>query len=263
MHKSRLLEEQKQQVCEVFEDWADHYAHQRERTSYFRAQLAIVLSMLAGEHGRILNIGCAAGGDIPEYRSRQFSVVGVDLAPRMLEFARQRFADDANVHFCRADVEHLPFADNSMDHVVCLGVFEFLPGYEAAVSEIHRVLRRGGLAVFAIPSRISLVALSERLANATIGPIWRGAKRMCRRERAIGNGRQAVHRNPCVPWRYRALLKQHGLLPERQAYSNMFIYPLYRFPRLDERVCAALEPLCSIPLLRCAASVYMVSARKK
>lgn len=263
MGDSQLLDKEKQQVTEVFEDCADHYATERERTPYFRAQLRIVHKMLTGERGRILDIGCAAGGDIPGYRARQFSVIGIDLAPRMLEFAHQRFADDPEVHFCRADVEHLPFADQSMDHVVCLGVFEFLQDYNAALGEIHRVLRPGGLAIFAIPSAISLYNVTYVLTGATIRPLWRGLKRVLARKPGNPSRQSAVHRNLCVPWKYRALLRRYGFAPQRQRYSNLFVYPLDRFPKLDERVVAALEPLCSVPLLRCAGSVYMVSARKR
>jgi ubiquinone/menaquinone biosynthesis C-methylase UbiE len=262
MRESELLEKEKKQVCEVFEVCADHYATEREHTAYFRAQLGIVLSMLAGERGRILDIGCAAGGDIPEYRSQQFSVVGIDLSPRMLEFARRRFADDREVQFCRADVERLPFRNESMDHVVSLGVFEFLQDYNAALGEVHRVLRPGGLAVFAIPSRISLYNITRWLSSVTIGPLWRSAKRALGRRSPRIETAPPVQRKLCVPWQYRAQLRKHGLAPERHRYSNLFVYPLDRFPELDERVCAALEPLCSIPLVRCAASVYMVSARK-
>jgi len=263
MGNSQLLDKEKQQVTEVFEDCADHYATERERTPYFRAQLAIVHSMLAGERGRILDIGCAAGGDIPGYRARRFSVVGIDLASRMLEFAHGRFADDPEVHFCRADVEHLPFTDQSMDHVVCLGVFEFLKDYNAALAEIHRVLRPGGLAIFAIPSAISLYNVTYVLTGATIRPLWRALKRVMRRKPADVSTKSAVHPNLCVPSKYRALLRQYGFTPQRERYSNLFVYPLDRFPKLDEHVVAALEPLCSVPLLRCAGSVYMVSARKK
>ncbi len=180
MPQPMQLTDEKDQVCDIFERWADHYATERERTRYFQAQLAIVLSMLAGKSGRILDIGCAAGGDIPELRARGFSVVGVDISPRMLEFAHSRFASDPQVAFCLADADQLPFLDQSMDHVICLGVFEFLPDYRAAVQEIHRVLRPGGLAIFAIPSRISQCELGERLASITVIPLWRTVKRLTR-----------------------------------------------------------------------------------
>jgi ubiquinone/menaquinone biosynthesis C-methylase UbiE len=255
-HKGQSLpEEIKGEALEVFEHAADHYAIEREHLPYFRFQLAIVRSMLAGESGRILDIGCAAGAEISTLRHLGFRVVGVDFSPQMLSFAKRRFANDPDVNLCRADIEHLPFPEKSMDHVVCLGVFEFLPDYGPALREIHRVLRPGGLALFAIPSAVSLYMLTERAVD-----IWRAARRLLRRNPVT---RAPLRRNLCVPWRYRALLRQHHLEPEHRAYSNFFLYFLDHFPDLNVRVTAALEPLCSVPLLRCAASVYMVSARKR
>jgi len=253
----------KRQVCQVFDNCVDHYDTERGDLPYFQAQLALVLPMLAGESGRILDIGCAAGAEIRELRIRRFAVVGMDLVPGMLERARRRFEGDAHVQFCCADAQRLPFANQSMDHVVCLGVFEFLPDYASAVSEIHRVLRPGGLAISAVPSRISLYNLSYVLINSTIGLIWRALKSLFGRKAAVAGAAPSFRRNLCVPWRYRALLRRHGLKPEISRYSNFFIYPLDRFPGLNARVADALEPLCSVPLLRWAASVYLVSARKK
>jgi ubiquinone/menaquinone biosynthesis C-methylase UbiE len=263
MRQEQPFSEEKQRVSEIFGNSVDHYATERERTPYFQAQLAIVYAMLAGEHGRILDLGCAAGGEIPELRRRAFSVIGIDLSLRMLEAARRRFADDSEVQFCQADVEKLPFSSQSMDHVVCLGVFEFLPGYESALNEIHRVLRPGGLAVLAIPSGISLYNLSDRLVSVSVGPVWRAFKSMILRKHPRAPLVPTVHRNLCVPWKFRTLLRKHGFEPGRSRSSNFFVYPLDRFPDLNIRVAAALEPLASIPLLRFAASVYLVSARKK
>jgi SAM-dependent methyltransferase len=149
-----------------------------------------------------------------------------------------------------------------MDHVICLGVFEFLPNYHAAVQEIHRVLRPGGLAIFAIPSRISQCELGERLASVSVIPLWRTVKRLTRWGSTPAQINSPFRRNLCVPWSFRRLLRNHAFDPGRDQYSNFFVFPFNRFPTLNDRVAAALEPLCSIPLLRCLASVYLVSARK-
>ena len=129
-----------------------------------------------------------------------------------------------------------------MDHVVCLGVFEYLPNYRPALQEIHRVLRPGGLAIFAIPSRISQCALGERLASVSIAPLWRAAKRLTRRASTPAKVESPFHRNLCVPWNFRALLRKHGFEPLKDHYSNFFIFPLNRLPTLNDRVAAALEP---------------------
>ena len=261
MGHSGSQEEIKHQVCEIFEDWAEHYATERERLPYFRAQLEIVFKMLAGKSGRVLDIGCAGGAEIVGLRARGFSVVGVDLAPRMLQFAQRRFESDGQVHFCQADIDQLPFSSGSMNHVICLGVFEFISDYRTALAGIHRVLRPGGTAVFAIPTAISLYLLGKRFATLVLGPPWRVAKRLLGRPSTPRGA--AFHRNLCTPWRYRALLKEHGLEPGESKYSNYFLYPLDRLPNLNVKVARLLEPLAAVPLLRCGASVYLVSARKR
>jgi ubiquinone/menaquinone biosynthesis C-methylase UbiE len=255
-------DEVKQQAREAFNDRAEHYALERERLPYFQAQLEIVLRMLDGEGGQILDIGCAAGGEIPMLQRQGFSVVGVDLSPEMLRFAHRRFAATHHVLFCQADIEHLPFASGSMDDLVCLGVLEYLPDYSAALTEINRVLRPGGLAVLALPTSISLYNISDQLVNHTLRPIVRLAKRILgRRKPKIQAGRR-LGRNLCIPWKFRTLLRQHGFSPARSRYSNFFVYPLDRFPKVHVAVAEVLEPLASIPLVRNAASVYLVSARK-
>ena len=260
--KPGAVPELKQGAREVFEGCGDHYATERERLPYFQAQMAIMLSMMEGaRNGVILDIGCAAGGEIGPLLERGFRVVGLDFSESMLELGSRRFAGDARVAFCRADAEKLPVKDGSVDHVVCLGVFEFLPDQEAAVQEIHRVMRPGGVVVFAIPSRISFYNVAERVARDTVGPVWRAAKRLLGRG-PKGPVVQGAERNLVVPWKFRAVLRQMGFAPQRSAYSNYFLYPLDRFPGLNVKVAAALEPLAKVPLMRCGASVYLVSATR-
>lgn len=241
---------------------ADEYATERENMPLYRPQLEFMLAALPQELGRVLDIGCAAGSEISSLRTKNFGVVAVDFSPGMLERAQRRFNDDPNVAFCQADAERLPFPAESFDHVVCLGLLEYLPTYDVAISEIYRVLRSGGLAVLTIPTRMSVFMIGKQIMSITIAPLWRALKRNLRSQPVATAKIPSHSRNLCVPWRFRRLLQKYRLRPEIDGYSAYTIYPLHRFPGLHIRVASVLQPLCSTPILRTGASVYMVVARK-
>ena len=66
-------------------------------------------------------------------------VVGVDLAPGMIEVARSRAIP--NARFELMDIEELRFADASFDAATCGHGLQFVPHVGRALSEARRVLR--------------------------------------------------------------------------------------------------------------------------
>ncbi len=62
--------------------------------------------------------------------------------------AADRFAGGVD---CLANLEQLPFADESLDLVYASHVLEHVQDDRRAIAEIHRVLRPGGLAILPVP----------------------------------------------------------------------------------------------------------------
>lgn len=58
-----------------------------------------------------------------------------------------------------ADAENLCFDDNTFNIVYSYGVLHHSPNFDAAVSEVHRVLRPGGIAKIMIYHRYSIVGM--------------------------------------------------------------------------------------------------------
>ena len=254
----------KQQALVLFEYEAEQYATSRAQESGFRDQLAIVLRMLAGRQGRILDIGCAAGAEIPALREMHLRVVGLDFSASMLRYAWQRFSADSDVMFCQGDAEFVPFRSASFDHVTCLGVMEYLPSYRPALREISRVLRPGGLAVFSLPSRISPYYLTTQISDLVVGPSWRVLKRLAGRRTLPTRPALGHSPNSCVPWGFRRLLRQFGMEPHQSAFSNFFVHPLDRIsPAGHDRLAAFLERFSCSAIIGWTGSQYLVSARKK
>lgn len=77
-------------------------------------------------------------------------IVGLDLSEGMLSVARKKVVEKSfakKIEFVQGDSEALPFEDNSFDAItVSFGIRNF-ENLEKGLSEIHRVLKKGGIFV--------------------------------------------------------------------------------------------------------------------
>jgi ubiquinone/menaquinone biosynthesis C-methylase UbiE len=101
------------------------------------------LSVSAGM--RVLDVACGTGNlAIPAAR-KGAQVNGIDIAPNLLEQARQRAAEEGlKATFQEGDAEQLPFPDGQYDLVMTMFGAMFAPRPELVASELARVCRPGG-----------------------------------------------------------------------------------------------------------------------
>ena len=129
----------------------------RRRRAY--GELLEAAGVRQGDH--VLDVGCGPGyltRMLAEAIGREGSVIGIDAAPEMIEYANRRSRRISNCAFQVGTVESLPFPDGSFDVVVSSLMVHHLPeeGRVEAIREMRRVLRAGGtllLADFNIPER--------------------------------------------------------------------------------------------------------------
>lgn len=104
----------------------------------------------------VLEIGCGLGTDGAQFAKAGANYTGVDLTEAAVNLARRRFEIfNLRGSFRVADAERLDFPDNAFDLVYSHGVLHHTPDTQAAVCEIHRVLRPGGRAVVMLYHRDS------------------------------------------------------------------------------------------------------------
>lgn len=72
------------------------------------------------------------------------SVTGIDFAPQMVLAAREKVSAGQPVTFMVGDALHLPFADDQFDACTVSFGLRNMENYQAAVTEMTRVLRPGG-----------------------------------------------------------------------------------------------------------------------
>ena len=104
----------------------------------------------AGSHQAGVDLGCGTGDLLESMKLHAQKVIGVDSSPRMLEEARKRFQDAAeNIEIRLGEIEHLPLSDAEADLAVISLVLQYLAKPEAAIAEVGRILKKGGLFIVA------------------------------------------------------------------------------------------------------------------
>jgi len=86
-----------------------------------------------------------------------------------------RIARERGVSGVRADAEFAPFHQESFDLLLCLDLIEHVEDYTIILSEIARVLRKGGLALITAPcENFSLPLISRDWLNSCWGHVHNG-----------------------------------------------------------------------------------------
>jgi SAM-dependent methyltransferase len=112
------------------------------------ADFAARLPIPPGSH--VLDVATGTGNVALPLARLGFAVTGVDIAPNLLEQARERAAAEGlTIAFDEGDAEHLPYADASFDAIVTMFGAMFAPRPELVAAEFARVLKPGGLLAMA------------------------------------------------------------------------------------------------------------------
>ena len=108
----------------------------------------LAVELLQPEPGmRILEVGIGTGLSLPLYPDG-VDLDGIDPSPEMLAKARRKANELGldRVELFEMGAEELDFADHTFDRVVASSVVSVIPHPEAALAEMARVLKPGGLA---------------------------------------------------------------------------------------------------------------------
>jgi ubiquinone/menaquinone biosynthesis C-methylase UbiE len=132
-------------VANDYDGFAEAYSAENEvslANAYYERPATLAL---AGDvtGRRILDAGCGSGPLFAALRDQGAVVTGIDSSAGMLELARRRLGDDADLR--AADLgSPLPFPDAAFDDVIVSLVLHYLEDWTAPLAELRRVLRPGG-----------------------------------------------------------------------------------------------------------------------
>jgi SAM-dependent methyltransferase len=171
---------------------------------WFRGRAEIICGLIPRNGGprALLDVGCGWGG-LTRHLTRFGNVVGVDPSPAAREEAARR-----GLRVLDGTADALPVPDASVDLALATDVIEHLVDDVAALRELHRVLRPGGLALVTVPAYGWLFSSHDR---------------------ALGHERR--YTRP----RLERAVKAAGLVPVRSTHFNTLLFPPIAAVRLATR----------------------------
>jgi SAM-dependent methyltransferase len=154
---------------------------------------------------RLLDAGCGTGGNLRRLGGFGHAF-GIDLSSTALRFARER-----GVPAARASLLSLPFPDRTFDCVTSFDVIyhAWVPDDRAALREMARVLRPGGLLLLRVPA---------------LKLLWGG------------HDVEVQSRHRYTRGEVLSLVRDTGLEVRRATYCNTFLFPLILLRRGLDRL---------------------------
>jgi SAM-dependent methyltransferase len=129
--------------AELFEVENSHWWHAHKRA------VAHDLIRRWTRPGRVLDVGAGTGRMLAELRKLGWRAAGVDGETEAAAFCRRR---GVAVALAELGAGQLPFARGRFDLVLALDVLEHLPDDGAALKEMARVTRPGGIVLVSVPA---------------------------------------------------------------------------------------------------------------
>ncbi len=166
-----------------FDAWSRVYDFPLVQLATYRPVHDAVLRVLGREPcARVLDVGCGTGRLVERLVAAPgvASVVGCDFSAGMLAHAAERVRPGATdggrvrVALVRGDATRLPFADAAFDAAVSTEAFHWFPDQDAALRELHRVIRPNGRLLLALVSPpFEVIADAFEVGMRLAGqPLW-------------------------------------------------------------------------------------------
>jgi len=115
----------------------------------FFLRTRLMLQMLRGEKGRLLDVGCGDGFFLAELARRGFAAVGVDTSAQAVALCQERVVPLGAQAYCLPLDQLQP--ETPFDIVVCGEVLEHVADDICFLREVRRVLRPDGTLVLSVP----------------------------------------------------------------------------------------------------------------
>lgn len=129
----------------VYDEVASQYEEGfSKRLEITEAKTGALLQYLPVE-GRVLNIGCAVGGET-YFLSKKCFVTALDISPEMVKYARRRNEGNPRVQIVLGNFLEMHFA-NEFDGIYANAFIHLFPEHDVVLAKMRTALRKGGVAL--------------------------------------------------------------------------------------------------------------------
>ena len=127
---------------------ANKLNHINKIPKYLNIPYKHYFKLLEGLHDqpKLLEIGAGMGENTDLLLDMQFEITSTDISQKSVEVMRGMFSDNADFSAEVADMEKLPFNNESFDVVCSAGSLSYGDN-DVVMNEIYRVLKRGGVMI--------------------------------------------------------------------------------------------------------------------
>ncbi len=149
----------------ALDDPVDYY-YRPLTARLYRTRLELAARLVgAGPYRSLLEVGYGSGIFLPELslRTRRLAAIDIHDASDRVEKMLKELGVSAELY--EGSLFELPFEQGEFDGIVCLSVFEHITDLDSALTELARVVRRGGLVVLGFPVRNVVTDTFFRIAG--------------------------------------------------------------------------------------------------
>jgi ubiquinone/menaquinone biosynthesis C-methylase UbiE len=134
----------------------------------------IINEYTGGDTGelRCVDVG-SSSGIITSFMPDMFKMtIGLDIDFGAVRKGSEDFSDKERLFFLVGDSMSLPFADDSIDVIICNQIYEHVPDAKRMIDEIYRVLKGSGFCYFGAGNRLVIKEQHYGLYFLSYLPKW-------------------------------------------------------------------------------------------
>ncbi len=141
----------------VVDDNLTHLYHLPVIRSFFIKRLTMTLDLLESKtFDKTLEIGFGSGVLFHEESRFSQKLFGCDMHDHIPEVKSMSRHEKLNIHLNKGNIVQLPYKNESFDCVISIATLEHILELKEAISEIKRVLKKGGVAALGFPVETKL-----------------------------------------------------------------------------------------------------------